>query len=73
MWEAVGLVAVVAVGIIVAGWALYACFKTDKEAKEAELEAYTEAYEHLKRQPGVKVLSKTGALILPMKKEQDEE
>lgn len=73
MWEAVGFIAVVAGSVIVGGWALYACFKEDKDAKEAELEAYTEVYEHLKKQPGVVVLPKTGTLILPVKKEQDEE
>ena len=73
MWETVGFIAIVAGGVIVGGWALYTCFKEDRDAKKAELEVHTEVYEHLKKQPGVVVLPKTGTLILPVKKEQDKE
>lgn len=73
MWEAVGFIAVVTGSVIVGGWALYACFKEDREAKEAMVKEYTEVYEYMKEQPGVKVLPESGALILPVKKEQDEE
>ena len=73
MWETVGFITIVAGGIIICVWALCACFKEDADAKAAEVEAHTEVYEYLKKQPGVVVLPKTGTLILPVKKEQDEE
>ena len=73
MWEMVGLIAVVAGGVLVGGWALYACFKEDRDAKQAMLEAHREVYEYLKEQPDVVVLPKTGTLVFPAKKEEGEE